>query len=254
MGKNTPRKRSKTVQITRGELVSSGELIRRFELDRPATKGRLYDAGPGYLARMVRPGWLSRPTGTLVSTKCEWPVFWESALEYTALLICEYDSQVIKLRTQPYRLEYETAERTVKTYPDIELELLSGRRKVVQVKPMRDLGDEEVSRRLDRDRKVFEAFDWDYEIWTEKTIMVEPRRSTLNLLHYYLWHPIDRKHQDAVVDLVKSGKKQTIGSLMASLELAGVKYATLLKLIAQKVLTIDLTRVLGPDMPVEAEA
>lgn len=233
-----PRLRPKVRRTKRPKF----EAIDEFQLA-GGVIGRILRPVNGQMARQVRPGWQTRATGTFDSRKAKSPLAWESALERDALLICEYDDNVIELRTQPYEVEIDTKPRRSRTYPDFAVLLSDKSRKIIQVKSDYDLRKPEVEQRLLRDQMIFEGLGWTYEVWRESYVRSHPILENAKLLHYF------RKHSATpeLRKLVEQGFRDRQGVTAAELCAAtGLRMPDIHMLLAIRLLKTDLRQPLGP--------
>jgi hypothetical protein len=212
--------------------------------------GAIVDSGDGKPARKVRPGWQSKPTTTCISTKSERPLECESHNEYGAILICEYDRRVVRIRTQPYTVLHTNGSKQSRTYPDIEVVMSSGSRKIIQVKAKEKLTDVTVKYRLERDRLAFEANGWDYEIWTDEYVQAQPRLKNLLAIHHYRNYPLDPDLVGKLRASISNGEVRTIGGVYESLSPTSPREATLLMLVAARAIDIDVSQPIRPEAPV----
>jgi len=212
--------------------------------------GWIVDARNGKPARKVQPGWQAKPTGTFISTKSVCPLDWESQNEYRALLICEYDRRVLGIRTQPYTVLHTTGGKQSRTYPDIEVTMADGSRKIIQVKIKEKLEDRIVRHRLERDRVAFEACGWDYEIWTDEYVLAQPRLKNLLGIHHYRGYPIGKEMVEDLVKSITRGEIRTIGAAYSIFGPTVPHEATLLTLVAARAVDIDLMQPIRPEAPI----
>jgi hypothetical protein len=222
----------------RAEGASARMKVRHFRLPNGAD-GWIVDAGNGKPARKVQPGWQGRSTGSPDTKKATRPLHWESENERAALRICEYDPEVVEIRTQPYTVVHQADGKLTRTYPDIEVVMTDRRRKIIQVKVEKALTDPKVHARLERDRVAFEAFDWSYEIWTDTYVRKQPRHETLKTLHYYRRHQPPASDVDRVREYLGIHGPQPIRALRDLLGRNRPLESTLMPLIAQRVISID---------------
>lgn len=204
--------------------------------------GWIIDAANGKPARKVQPGWQGRSTGSFASKKAHWPLNWESENERAALRICEYDPDVWEIRTQPFTVVHQSDGKLTRTYPDIEVVMSEKQRKIIQVKLERALPDPKVHARLERDRVAFEACGWSYEIWTDTYVRLQPRFETLKTLHYYRGNQPTESDIERVRSYIGTHGPQPLGELRDFLGRHLPLEATLMPLIAQRVIAIDFMR------------
>lgn len=210
---------------------------------------KIIEPPAGMAARKVRAGWQARPTGSFASVKCDVPLYWESSSEYAALLICEYDPEIRSIRTQPYKVVHRKSGKRTQTYPDIEVVMRSGQRKIVQVKIEEKLNDPIVAKRLLRDRQVFEACGWEYEIWTDRYVKAEPRLQNLKNIHHFRGHDLASDIRDAIHAKLRDRAISTVRDLLNILPKENSENAVL-SLLANHVMSVDLFKPITRDSSV----
>ncbi len=216
--------------------------------------GCIVDAGDDKPARKVRPGWQSRSVGTFCSQKADSPLTWESTNEQAAMLLCEYTREVLRIRSQPLTIFHTTDGKVTRTYPDIEIVLTNGERRIVQVKSSRHLEDPEIFERLERDRVALEACDWTYEVWTDAYVRKEPRYSNLKAVHYYRHHEPAVEVVEQVRELLRKEGELSAGQLSTRLGSRLALEPTLLPLVCRQILEFDVKRPFGPEAAVRLAA
>lgn len=204
--------------------------------------GWIVDAANGKPAREVRAGWQHRSKGSSLSRKADAPLTWESESERGALRILEYDPNVAEIRTQPFTVVHQTKGKLTKTYPDIEAVMSDRTRKIIQVKAEKALLAQKVLDRLERDRVAFEACGWTYEIWTNAYVRQQPRYEILKTLHYYRAHLPTQSDVDRVREYLGTHGPQPIGKIRDLVGSHRPLEATLMPLIAHRVIAIDFMR------------
>jgi hypothetical protein len=238
-----PRLQKVTVDIIaaiKATGASSRSKVWPFTLPNGAN-GWIVDAANDLPARKVRPGWQARSTGRFVSKKADRPQTWESRHEYAAFLICEYDPDIEKFRSQPFTVFHQTNGKLSRTFPDIEVVLKNGQRKIIQVKVTEALNDTKSFERLDRDRVAFEACGWGYEIWTDSFVQQQPRRTNLETLHHYRGHRVTEDEIAKVRDCLGDGVKLA-GDVYDVIGSRRLLEAALMPLISKGLIAVDLNQ------------
>lgn len=218
------------------------EAIREFQLA-GGLVGRILQPLDGKMARKVRPGWQTRATGTFDSRKSNSPLAFESSLEREALLICEYDDEIVELRTQPYEVEIDTQPRKSRSYPDFEVVRRGGARTIIQVKSRFDLEKPEVAARLLRDQTIFEALGWEYEVWPQSFIRTHPLLDNARCLHHYRRHHAPPEMLAALRQAFRERPEVSAQTLCAE---AKLRMADVHMLLGIRLLQTDLRQPLGP--------
>lgn len=211
-------------------------------------EGWIVDAANGKPAREVRSGCFGRSTGTFASRKANLPLEWESENERAALRICEYDPRVREIRTQPFTVVHQSDSRLSRTYPDIEVVMVTGERKIIQVKYAKALKDPKIADRLERERVGFKAHGWSYEIWTQDYVRQEPRYETLKAIHHFRSHQPNDADVIRVREYLSMNGPQKINMIRQLLGRERSLEAVLMPLIARRIVEVDLMQ------PLNAEA
>ena len=147
----------------RAELLLNDALHTLFLTD--VGIGQLYECSPVRTFRWHKgqqhfPGWYWSATE-------RGHVMYESRLELLRLIIADFDSDVVAIRSQPFRMEYtDSAGKRRRHVPDFALVLADQRTRIVNVKPADRLADAKVRESLDSAHAVLQASGFETEIWT----------------------------------------------------------------------------------------
>jgi len=93
------------------------------------------------MARNVGTRRKRRPMGKFASVKNRGMMPWESQLEWDMFRLLEVDNTVVAYKPQPELLTYDNDETVRRYYPDIEVEYVSGKKQLVEVKDTDDATD-----------------------------------------------------------------------------------------------------------------
>lgn len=93
------------------------------------------------MARNVGTRRKRRPMGKFVSVKNRGMMPWESQLELDMFRLLEVDNAVVAYKPQPELLTYDNDEKVRRYYPDIEVEFVTGKKQLVEVKDDGDAND-----------------------------------------------------------------------------------------------------------------
>jgi hypothetical protein len=131
---------------------------------RQVTARHVLQAKPWRTARVTRgqthyPGYFwSATTGA--------HVMYESRLELARLLLADFDSDVVGIAAQPFRIQTRIKDRVRRHVPDFLLVHSDDSVWVVNVKPACKLTDPAVAKVLDWPGRLLQAHGWGYEIWS----------------------------------------------------------------------------------------
>ncbi len=145
------------------EMLLNGVLYTLFLTD--VGIGQLYECSPVRTFRWHKgqqhfPGWYWSATEL-------GHVMYESRLELLRLMIADFDSDVVAIRSQPFRMEYtDTANKRRRHVPDFALILADQRMRIVNVKPAERLSDPKVRESLDSAHATLQSHGFETEIWT----------------------------------------------------------------------------------------
>jgi hypothetical protein len=92
---------------------------------------------------------------------------YESRLEQSRLLLCDFDAKVSGIAPQPFRLHFSHGATQRTHVPDYFLRLSDGRERVIDVTPSRKLGDPAIQARANATREACVLVGWDYHVLSE---------------------------------------------------------------------------------------
>jgi len=95
-------------------------------------------------------------------------VFYRSSYELIAFKMLDDRASVSGFRPEPLLIEYANTDGNIRRYrPDILIEWVDGSMTLVEVKPMWQLSDENVKRKLHAGAGYAKQRNWRFEVWTE---------------------------------------------------------------------------------------
>lgn len=203
-------------------------------LDANATaEGRPWRTFPWYLGQRNYAGlYWSATEQSLVG--------YESRLERARLMMLDFDTDVKRVASQPFRLRAVVDGQRISRVPDY-LACTGDRPLVVDVKPRRELCRPDVHKVLHLTRKVIEARGWSYEI------LSEPADVEFNNVRFLAGYRrgwlFDGDHLSAVRSVLRTGETLTIGEIVAEARLPRQHaLAALFHLLWRQELVVDMSR------------
>lgn len=188
----------------------------------------------------VRPS-AGKVVGFLPSVKNKRQVAWESQLEKKACLLFEFSPIVTSYREQPITISFPSGECIRKYTPDFELQLNTGQRIYVEVKPASKLADDELRAKF-RDIDAFwQQHGCYFIVITDEELNQPVRQSNLSLLRPYLSRTCSG---DLIKKLRSALSPQDVISLEELAEFTG-SLSSAYTLLAHSHITFDL------DQPIE---
>ena len=106
----------------------------------------------------------------------------EGLLELDAIYLLEASPQVAGYREQPITITYPDGDRVRKYTPDLEVELVSGERIWIEVKPSVFLGKEEVRHKLECVASHLKRSGQAFVILTDEVLRMEPRQANVRTI------------------------------------------------------------------------
>jgi hypothetical protein len=171
-------------------------------------------------------------------------VGYESRLERARLMMLDFDSDVKRIASQPFRLRAVVDGQRISRVPDY-LACTGDRPLVVDVKPRRELCKPDVHKVLDLTRKVIESRGWRYEILSEP---VDVEFNNVRFLAGYRRDTLfDVDRLDEVRSSARSdGAPTTIGQIVAGAQVPRqLALAGLFHLLWRQEFVVDLSRKLA---------
>src|SRR5690606_8555800 len=190
-----------------------------------------------------------RPTagkvvGFLPSVKNKRQVAWESQLEKKACLLFEFSPIVARYREQPITISFPSGGSIRKYTPDFELQLKTGQRIYVEVKPASKLADDELRAKF-RDIDAFwQQHGCYFIVITDEELNQPVRQSNLSFLRPYLSHQCSDDVIEQARLWLSSHQTATLDELTSFIGSLSDAYA----LLAQGHITFDL------DQPIDLDS
>ncbi|WP_089085074.1 TnsA endonuclease N-terminal domain-containing protein [Aquitalea magnusonii] len=157
-----------------------------------------YDPGPwsGRLKKTHHPArQVVAPTGVCIrarfpSVKARRMVSCEQLLERDMLYLCEFASQVIDIREQPFKLQYAMGNKVRRYTPDFALTMADGSILIIEVKPADSLAKPDVREKLLHVKDAMQRQGRQFIVVSSATIRAPHRLDNLKQLHRYLRQPL----------------------------------------------------------------
>lgn len=135
------------------------------------------------------------PTGIFIrgrfpSVKARRMVSYEQLLERDMLYLCEFASQVVDIREQPFKLQYAMGNKARRYTPDFALTMVDGSILVIEVKPADTLSKPEVREKFLYIKDAMQRQGHQFIVVSSKTIRALHRLDNLKQLHRYLRRPL----------------------------------------------------------------
>lgn len=108
----------------------------------------------------------------------------EGLLELDAIYLFETSPQIVSYREQPNTLSYPDGARLRRYTPDFELTLTTGERVLIEVKPRRNLENDEVRYKLTCVADHLRRSAQDFIVLDDDTLRHEPRQSNLRSIYH----------------------------------------------------------------------
>lgn len=161
-----------------------------------------------------------RPTagkvvGFFPSVKNNRQIAWESQLEKKACLLFEFSPAVSSYKEQPITIRFPSGDSVRKYTPDFELQLNTGQRIYVEVKPASKLADEELKATF-RDIDAFwQQHGCYFIVLTDEELNQPVRQSNLTFLRPYLVHQCRAADIRQASSWLSSRQTATLGELIS---------------------------------------
>jgi len=165
---------------------------------------------------------------------------YESRLELSRLLLLDFDTDVVAVSAQPFRLHFPHGTVEHSHVPDFFVRLANGRERVVDVKPSRRLCDPKVRTVFDATRQACSVTGWDYEVLSEPMpVLLE----NVRWLAGFRRPVCDPELAARVLGLCRL--PITVGSVTTQISPQALARAVLFHLLWIRKLSADLTRPLS---------
>lgn len=169
----------------------------------------------------------------------------ESRLEADNCLDLEFNSSVIKYRTQPFTIQLSKKEHYT---PDSIHVDEAGNYVVREVKVFDKLFDEKLKNRLFRIKNIFNSEDIVFEICTEKDLQNSPQLENRKFLYRNSRQVFDKFHFEQALDLLEGIENQsTLKVLREKCNDAGLTHVIADKLLFLGYVKYDIRKLLTPN-------
>lgn len=170
----------------------------------------------------------------------------ESALEATAAHYIDLSKPVSKFACQPFKIDLLVNGETVKYTPDFRVDMTNGQTLIVEVKPLTRCIEEETRMKLAAAHHHFSELGYEYVILTDEDIGDPEKLENLRTLRYYARVPVDH--------VVRVRARTLVGNAgfisFEALEKMGFTKPTIYSLLANQVLSTDLSNSINPYSPI----
>jgi len=185
--------------------------------------------------------------GYFPSLKNPDPIPWESLLERTALLIFEFDPQIVAVASYQTEITVEGPEGDFSTYPDFRTWDREQLPHLWEIKPNSKAANPKVANRLRWTKEFLASIGQRYDVLLGKDLLRQPRLDLLNeLRHYRRSFERDRLRALPVYrSLCASRQPMTLGQLAT--ELGG--WNEVVRMCANSLIWFDPDQPLHPDLP-----
>ncbi len=183
------------------------------------------------------------------SEKMNENIWTESIIELCLAYGCEHDPNVILYRTQAIRIYYELNGKRRSYTADFLIYRRTQRPLIVEVKYERQITPwfEQLFRII---TPICDRVGYDFLVYTEREIMVEPFLSTIKRLRYYSRTPIYPHHQLLCHEFFATREEPTLEEIFDFFAERNVDKSVVLALLYRGVISTDLSIPLGLNSPI----
>lgn len=199
--------------------------------------------------RDINNGWRRINVCKFPSQKNGRNVWTESIIELCFAIICERDGNVISYTTQTARIHYELDGKRRFYTADYLVYRKVGRPLIVEIKYAR-----RITPRLDQLFRIVtpicERAGFDFEVKTERDILVEPLLTTFKRLRYYARTPVHPQHQLLCHEFLSNRKNAVLADLFDFFQARGEDRRVVLALMYHNFILTDYSIGLDLSSPV----
>ncbi|NMO79180.1 TnsA endonuclease N-terminal domain-containing protein [Niallia alba] len=120
--------------------------------------------------RKIKPSKKGSFRGFINSKKSNEMVAWESLLEKDFIKVLDFDPSIIKIQSQPIKIEYRYKGKIYKYFPDFLVETKDKQYIIFEVKPEDKIKEEDNKVKFEVGKIYCEKKGWKFKIVTEKDI------------------------------------------------------------------------------------
>jgi hypothetical protein len=169
---------------------------------------------------------------------------WESGLERDLIRLMEWAPFATRLVTQPLRIAYIDGGKTRRYTPDLLVGRDGAPDKLIEVKYAEATESEEFRRWQRLITRACDELGYEFEVWTEREIRVDPRLQNVSYLLRYRWEPVPEDVELEVKRWLREDPGMYLGSVIARLGRPdGHRWAH--ALMARHAVTYDIDQPLG---------
>lgn len=151
--------------------------------------------------------------GKFPSLKLGRMVFFESRIERDQIYLMEYDPKVVFYEEQPLLIQYTTAGKRYKYFPDFKVVTASGQHLLLECKAERFVETDKNQRKIAAGKVWCATHNWQFRLITEQVTRAGFRLENVMLLWQFARHsiPLDTKAQ--IYNIMNNGQSLTLDAL-----------------------------------------
>jgi hypothetical protein len=188
--------------------------------------------------------------GKFPSLKMGRNVWFESTLERDLIFMLEYDSDVMSYREQAIRIFYELNGKRRYYTADILCQRKNQKPQIIEVKYQRELSKSEIDQVIRTITTICEREGYDFLVYTEIDIRVQPRLANIKLQWNYSRTPLYPYHEVLCYEIFKKRTEVSLQELSQFFAAKGIDKQVVLGLLYWGVLSTDLYSPIKPSSPI----
>ncbi|MEA2205549.1 MAG: hypothetical protein QOE77_2325 [Blastocatellia bacterium] len=185
--------------------------------------------------------------GKFPSLKMGRNVWFESLLERDLIFMLEYDSDVISYREQAIRIFYELNGKRRYYTADILCQRKNQKPQVIEVKYQSELSKPKIDQVIRTITPICEREGYDFLVYTEIDIRVQPLLDNIKLLRIYARTPLIPYHKLLCYEMFVKTPELSLQEVFHSFAAKGIGKEVVLALLYRGVISTDFTGPIEPN-------
>lgn len=184
--------------------------------------------------------------GKFFSVKMNIMLWFESLLEEALMYLLDFDPGVKRFKEQPCRIRYILEGRVRHYTPDIYVER-DNERQIIEVKPKKKVMTEKYNLLFRIVSPICEEEGYKFKVFTEETIMQQPRLNSVKALWSYARTPLCPQYQIYCQEFLQERRAVSLAEIFEFFQAKNVPKQVVYALLFWGVMDFDLAEPLNPN-------
>lgn len=196
--------------------------------------------------RMLKRGVKGKNIGKFFSVKMNIMLWFESLLEESMMYLLDFDPDVRWFKEQPCRIRYMHGVKAHRYTPDL-LIVRRNETQIVEIKPKEKVETEKFNLLFHTVSSICERAGYGFKVFTEETILQQPRLNNIKALWSYARTPLYPQHQIYCQEFLYRAHSICLSEIIKLFQAKGVPKQAVYALLFWGALDFDLTEPISPN-------